>query len=154
MPVKLSTTLQNISTLQNQKNALLIKGFYKYFGSIGTSENYQNQNLKALINYAKFLGPSIDFYKIKKKDEVISFLDTKIKDSGIDLDKKWIRTWNDYLQRLKYFFRWLYNEKERKDKDLDTILPSDWLTAGFVKIIEKRTNRISPLSGNRNLGKR
>jgi integrase/recombinase XerD len=45
----------------------------------GTSEKYQNNNLKALIVYSKFLGPSISFYEIENKSQVISFLDTKIK---------------------------------------------------------------------------
>ena len=44
---------------------------------IGTSERYQNNNLKAIIAYSKFLGPSISFYEIENKSQVISFLDTK-----------------------------------------------------------------------------
>ncbi|HET8856077.1 MAG TPA: hypothetical protein VFM28_00985 [Nitrososphaeraceae archaeon] len=43
----------------------------------GTSERYQNNNLKAIIAYSKFLEPSISFYEIKNKSQVISFLDTK-----------------------------------------------------------------------------
>ena len=35
----------------------------------GTSEKYQNNNLKALITYSKFLGPSISFYEIKNKNQ-------------------------------------------------------------------------------------
>jgi hypothetical protein len=69
----------------------------------GTSEKYQNNNLKALIVYSKFLGPSISFYEIENKSQVISFLDTKIKNSEDDPDKRWITTWNDYLVRIKYF---------------------------------------------------
>ena len=64
---------------------------------IGTSERYQNNNLKALIVYSKFLRPSISFYEINNKSQVISFLDTKIKNSEDDPDKRWITTWNDYL---------------------------------------------------------
>jgi hypothetical protein len=33
----------------------------------GTSEKYQNNNLKALIVYSKFLEPSISFYEINSK---------------------------------------------------------------------------------------
>jgi hypothetical protein len=69
----------------------------------GTSEKYQNNNRKALIVYSKFLGPSISFYEIENKSQVISFLDTKIKNSEDDPDKRWITTWNDYLVRIKYF---------------------------------------------------
>jgi len=35
----------------------------------GTSEKYQNNNLKALIVYSKFLGPSISFYEIENKSQ-------------------------------------------------------------------------------------
>jgi hypothetical protein len=70
---------------------------------IGTSERYQNNNLKAIIIYSKFLEPSISFYQINSKSQIISFLDTKIKNSEEDPDKPWITTWNDYLGRIKYF---------------------------------------------------
>jgi integrase/recombinase XerD len=111
----------------------------------GTSEKYQNNNLKAIIAYSKFLGPSISFYEIENKSQVISFLDTKIKNSEDDPDKRWITTWNDYLVRIKYFFRWMYN---CKDKDLDDIPFSDWETPDFVKIKNKKTKRISPYLEN------
>jgi hypothetical protein len=57
----------------------------------GTSEKYQNNNLKAIIAYSKSLGPSISFYEIENKSQVISFLDTKIKNSEEDPDKRWIQ---------------------------------------------------------------
>ena len=111
----------------------------------GTSEKYQNNNLKALIVYSKFLGPSISFYEVENKSQVISFLDTKIKNSEDDPDKRWITTWNDYLVRIKYFFRWMYN---CKDKDLDDVPFSEWLTPDFVMIKNKKTKRISPYLEN------
>jgi integrase/recombinase XerD len=111
----------------------------------GTSEKYQNNNLKAIIAYSKFLGPPISFYEVENKNQVISFLDTKIKNSEDDPDKRWITTWNDYLVRIKYFFRWLYN---CKDKDLDDVPFSDWETPDFVKIKNKKTKRISPYLEN------
>ncbi|MGH9981891.1 MAG: hypothetical protein ACRD6U_10110 [Nitrososphaeraceae archaeon] len=111
----------------------------------GTSEKYQNNNLKALIVYSKFLGPTISFYDIKNKSEIIAFLDTKIKNSEDDPDKRWITTWNDYLVRIKYFFRWLYN---CKDKDPDDVPFSEWETPDFVKIKNKKTKRISPYLEN------
>jgi integrase/recombinase XerD len=111
----------------------------------GTSEKYQNNNLKAIIAYSKFLDPSISFYEIENKNQVISFLDTKIKNSEDDPDNRWITTWNDYLVRIKYFFRWLYN---CKDKDLDDVPFSDWETPDFVKIKNKKTKRISPYLEN------
>ena len=112
--------------------------------SIGISESYQNGNLKITIYFTKFLGPNTDFYQIQRRQQILSFLDTRIKDAQTDPDKKWIRTWNDYLQRIKYFFRWLYNHKERDTKGLDILPVSDWTTPSFVQIKEKRSKRISP----------
>ena len=144
MPVKLSTTISNISSISNPTNSTLIYEFYQYMKSIGTSENYQNGNLKIIIYFAKFLGPTTDFYSIQKKEQILAFLDTRIKDTEIDPDKRWIRTWNDYLQRIKYFFRWLYNKREREVKELEVLPQSDWITPSFIQITEKRTKRISP----------
>lgn len=98
-----------------------------------------------MIYFAKSLGPETQrLYDIRKKDQMVSFLDTRIKDTEDDPDKRWIRTWNDYLQRIKYFFRWLYNQKKQEDKGLEPIPTSDWTTAGFCQIKEKWTKRISP----------
>ncbi len=51
MAMKLSTTLSHITTVPNSNNSKVISEFYHYMKSIGTSENYQNQNLKAIIVY-------------------------------------------------------------------------------------------------------
>ena len=75
--------------------------------SNGTSESYQKNNLKTIISFGKWLGNNVTLYEITKKEQIISFLDTKIKSSDIDLDKRWITTWNDYLGRIKFFVRWL-----------------------------------------------
>ena len=48
---------------------------------IGTSERYQNNDLKSIIAYSKSLEPFISYNKIENKIQVISFLDTKIKNS-------------------------------------------------------------------------
>mgnify|MGYP001367933749 CR=1 FL=1 len=144
MPVKLTTTIANISSISNSSNEALLYEFNQYMKSIGTSDNYQNGNLKIMIYFAKFLGSNTNFNEIHKKEQVIAFLDTRIKDAQNDPDKRWIRTWNDYLQRIKYFLRWLYNQKERQDKGLDMLPSSEWVTPSFVQIREKRTNRISP----------
>ena len=85
--------------------------------SIGTSENYQNQNLKAIIVYAKFLGQDIIFYDSQKRKHIVTFLDTRIKNNNIDPDRKWITTWNDYLWRIKYFLRWQHTHKIENRKE-------------------------------------
>jgi hypothetical protein len=65
---------------------------------------------------AKFFGKDVNLVHLTKKEDILSFLDSKIKSKGDDPDGKWMRTWNDYLQRIKYFFRWFYNEKLRHGK--------------------------------------
>jgi hypothetical protein len=37
----------------------------------------------------------------------------------IDPEKRWIRILDDYLQRIKYFFRWLYNRREQELKGIE-----------------------------------
>ncbi len=93
---------------------------------------------------AKFFGKNLEFIQISKKEEILSFLNTKIKNKEEDPDGKWMRTWNDYLQRIKYFFRWLYNEKLMQERNEELLDPSDWVTPSFLKIKEKKSKRISP----------
>jgi hypothetical protein len=45
----------------------------------GTSERHQNNNLKAIIAFSKFIGPKVTFYEISKREEVLAFLNTKMK---------------------------------------------------------------------------
>jgi hypothetical protein len=87
------------------------------------------------------LGP-VSFYNVKKQEQIMDFLDSKIKNPELDPDKKWITTWNDYLGDIKYFFRWLYNYKLNEE---NLIKPStEWETPPFVKIKKKKTKRVSP----------
>jgi integrase/recombinase XerD len=87
LPVKLSTTINNIQTIPNEFNQVMVREFYEFMKSSGTSEKYQNNNLKTIIAFGKFLEPSILFSTITKRDQIIAFLDTKIKNSQIDLIK-------------------------------------------------------------------
>jgi len=70
----------------------------------GSSENHQVNNLKVVMDFAKFLGP-IMFYEIQNRELIISFLNKKIKSPEEDPDKRWITTWNHYLNRIKLFVR-------------------------------------------------
>jgi hypothetical protein len=89
-----------------------------------------------------FLGTDVTFYDINKKEQIIAFLNTKIKNSDQDPDKKWITTWNHYLHRIKLFFRWFYNQRGKQLDD--QTLQSDWKTPDFAKIKGKKIKRISP----------
>jgi integrase/recombinase XerD len=115
--------------------------------SNGASERHQNNNLKAVIAFANFLGTDVTFLDVQLKEQIMSFLDTKIKNVEEDPDKKWMTTWNDYLHRIKHFFRWLYNQKDIDAKGLarrEVLTQQDWETPPFAKIREKRSKRISP----------
>jgi integrase/recombinase XerD len=71
------------------------------------SVNHQINNLKVAISYADFLGPNVSFHDILQKEQILAFLDSKKKVLEDDPEKRWITTWNYYLNRLKLFFRWL-----------------------------------------------
>jgi integrase/recombinase XerD len=142
MPAKLSTTINKICSVPNPTNSTIIREFSEYMKWNGSSEHHQNNNLKAVIAFAKFIGPHSTFYQIQTKEQIITFLDTKKKTE--DNEKKWITTWNHYLVRIKLFFRWLYNVM---GKDPDNIaLESDWETPSFARIKGKKSNRLSPYS--------
>jgi integrase/recombinase XerD len=136
MPAKLSTTVSNISKIMNKQNADVIFDFSKFIKENGCSERHQNNNLKAVIAYSNFIGP-IFLTHINNKEDVLSFLQTKIKNKEDDPDQKWITTYNDYLHRIKHFFRWLYNGRENTAMD-------SWKTPQFLELIKpKKTKRMT-----------
>jgi integrase/recombinase XerD len=103
----------------------------------GSSEHHQNNNLKAVITFGTFIGNDNSFLDINKKEQILEFLNTKVKSYDEDPDKRWITTWNNYLNRLRLFYRWLYNH----DNDIDH---ENWQTPEFVRIKNKKSKRISP----------
>src|ERR671916_296351 len=116
MPVRLSTTVNKITSLPNSTNAALISEFYQYMKNNGASESHTNNSLKTNTAFAQFLGQDVTVYDIKRKEQITAFLDTKIKSIDEDPVRKWITTWNDYLNDIKYFFRWLYNTKKKENE--------------------------------------
>lgn len=79
-----------------------------------------------------------DFYYIKNKEKITAFLDTKIESREEVSDKKWITTWNHYLNRIKPFFRWLYDTRCKEVNSENTL---SWVgNPVFVKIKAKKTN--------------
>ena len=97
MPTTLSTTISKIQMVPNSINATLITDFHNYMVSNEASQRHQNNSLKMVIAFAKYLGPNCTFYDLHRPDQIIPFLDTKIKSEGGDPDRKWITTWNYYL---------------------------------------------------------
>src|SRR5215204_6300803 len=104
MPLKLSTTIGKIQNIPNTKNIEIINDFLEYMRNNGSSEHHQNNNLKVVIAFSNFIGKDKSFYDIIKKEQILEFLNTKVKHYDIDPDKRWITTWNNYLNRLRLFF--------------------------------------------------
>jgi hypothetical protein len=124
-------------------NKKLLLEFHEYLKEVDTSENYQNQMLKQPIPYALFLGDT-SFYHVSKKEQITEFLDTKAKSIESDPDKKWITTWNDYLWRIVYLFRWLHNCNLVKERGEEPVSVSKWKTPSFA-IKKKKTKTKSLL---------
>lgn len=137
MPSRLRTVIGWINDIHNEENRTTVSQFVDFMQETDTSEKYRRVNLIVVILFAKYLGHK-KLSEVIKKEEIIAFLDNLKKDSTIDPDKKWIRSWNDYLQRIKYFMRWFHNHKD------PSLSVSDWQTPSFAQIKKKKTSRTSP----------
>jgi hypothetical protein len=127
----------NESTSISSKNKEIITRFVEYMRTqTDTSEKYKRNNLLTIKLFAEYLGKEKDISAIGSKHEVTSFLDTRKKDETIDPDKKWIGTWNDYLNRIRHFMRCLHNHS--------SLAEPDWQTPSFVQIKNKKSKRLSP----------
>jgi hypothetical protein len=139
LPAKLATTVERIKKLSNSSNSRLILDFHEFMKENGASERHQNNNLKAVLSLAQFMS-SKSLGEISNRDDILTFLQTKIKDKEVDPDQKWITTYNDYLHRLKHFVRWLYNRANSVSMD-------EWKTPDFLQTLKpKKTKRLSPYS--------
>jgi len=142
MPTKLSTTVNKIRLIPNEENVKLVLKFHEFMKDNGASERHQNNNLKAILTFSNYFGKA-SLKDIDKKEDVLSFLQSKIKDKEQDPEQKWITTYNDYLHRIKHFYRWLYNVNEN---DLDISMDL-WKTPSFIESLKpKKTKRLSPYS--------
>ena len=143
-----------MALIRNLTNQMLIREFFDFMKGNGCSEKHINNNLKAIMNFDSGLDPKISFLDIKRRDQILIFLDSKIKSAEEDPDGRWITTWNHYLSHLKYFFRWLYNiyknSKSSQNIAIDNIVTTyplsydDWETPAFIQIKKKKTKRASP----------
>jgi hypothetical protein len=79
MPLKLSTTIGKIQNLPNSKNIEILNEFLGYMRKNGSSEHHQNNNLKVVITFDNFIGNDNSFLDINKKEQILAFLDTKVK---------------------------------------------------------------------------
>ena len=144
MPQKLETVLAKVEEIENSENKKIILEYHRYLISRDTSTNYQKDNIKLIYMFAKFLGESAVFSNVKDRETIIEFLDTKRKRKEDDPEQKWITTWNDYLWRLKMFYRWLHNVRLRGNNQSSHLDINNWKTPDFVDISKKKTKRHSP----------
>jgi integrase/recombinase XerD len=134
--MKLSTTIGKIQAVPNSVNREIIYHFLAYMKNNDSSEHHKNNNLKVVIGFANYVGKLNSFYDVKRKEQVLEFLNTKVK-SYEDPDKRWITTWNNYLTRIRLFYRWLHNQSNNTEHE-------NWQTPEFVRIKTRKSNRISP----------
>jgi hypothetical protein len=85
---KLSTTINKIQLVPNLANREAISAFNAYLMSNDLSVHHVNNNLKASISFANYLGPETSFHDIKSKQQVLSFLDSKRKSADEDPEMK------------------------------------------------------------------
>ena len=144
MPAKLSTIISKIQLVPNVANREAIVAFHAYLMSNDLSVHHINNNLKAIISFANYVGPETSFHDTTSRQTVISFLDTKRKPVDTDPEMRWITTWNHYLNRLRLFFRWFHNRYIRSTDE--SIGEPDWETPDVVRIkSRKRIDKVQLL---------
>ena len=100
MPAKSTTTITGIENkAKNQVNRQLTEEFFHHL-TIFTYRKTTKMGYSRSIRYAECLGPEAAFYHIHEKQQMLKFLDSKMKTKECpDKKWKWITTWNDYLWR-------------------------------------------------------
>jgi hypothetical protein len=100
-----------------------------YMKNNGSSERHQNNNLIVMIEFSKYFDSNTAFYDINKKEQILSFLDTKIKDSSNDPEKRWI------IHDEKIHLPIAYEKIFVDDKELDSYSKEDIFSQIKDKII-------------------
>ena len=67
MPAKLTATIYKIQFVPNRTNLTVIHEFFQHMENSESSVHHKNNNLKVVIAFAYFLGPTVTFYEIRKK---------------------------------------------------------------------------------------
>ena len=90
--IETTTTIGKIQNIPNSKNKEIINEFLEYRRNNGSSEHQQNNDLKVVITFGNFIGKDIEFLDINRKEQILEFLNTKVKSYDQDPDKRWITT--------------------------------------------------------------
>jgi hypothetical protein len=148
MKQRLVRTLSRIPSLKNQVNASLINDFYIFERNDGTSETFQDNHLKTIIMFAKWLedaNPKLTFFDftMKEREIIAKFLQSKLKSEEDDPQQTSLRTYNDYGDRIKTFFRWLHNVRLNESGN-DTLPKESWETPDFAKFKHRKLKTHSP----------
>lgn len=135
---KINNVLNSINSLSNPKNKNALLTYYNSLVDRGIASNTIINNLIPTIYFCKYLD-SQNIMDVKDKQTIISFLNTVVKLD--DQEKKYITTWNTYMQIIKAFYRWAYNNDNGTDVRF-------WETPDFCKIKKKLSKRVSPYNNN------
>ena len=87
MPIRLSTLLNKVERLGLKDNSETIEKFYLFMKNNDSSERHIVNNLKVMLNFENFFRPSKNLKQVKRQD-IDSFLDSKIKSSDLDPEEK------------------------------------------------------------------
>src|SRR5690606_8394858 len=123
----------------NPANAALLLELNDYMRRTGASDSHIKNEVYSNLLFAMHLKER-SFFDISKQSEIISFLDTKRKSKDVDPEERWKTTYNDYLDSIKFFYRWLYNQRGRED----LTDPDIWETPAFAQIRHQKTARKGP----------
>ena len=140
MPVKPETILRRVKLLPEHQSKIYLE-FKDWL------ENEQDNSERNWLNYFKVLVLFSDHIGTKHledvtRDDVVAFLNKRKKSIENDPEKKWVVTWNHYLNRLIGFYRWMHNHPKNIDME-------DWKTPEPVCSIKRKKNkRISSYSPN------
>lgn len=132
----MQAVMHRLSKLSTQ-NAETIRAFDAFLEENRLSQGYKKNTMKSLILFCRYIADK-PLHKVSKND-VKAFLRSKERSSEVDMEQRWVTTYNDYLSRLKMFFRWLYNK--------DTNLPrEEWTTPECVQMKKIKRKVLSAYS--------
>jgi ssDNA-binding Zn-finger/Zn-ribbon topoisomerase 1 len=137
--MSLTRVISRLPDVPNQANAALLLEMHDYMHRTGASERHIKNHVYQNLLFAMHLGGK-SYFDVSKQSEILAFLDTKRKSKDIDPDEKWKTTYNDYQDSIKFFFRWLYNQRGRDDLT-DS---NSWETPAFAKMQHMKATRKSP----------
>lgn len=133
MTSKPETVIKQIQTLENKIHSEV---FLEFFRWLTEEQNSGTRNAITYLKILKMFSNHIGKQNLDSisKEDVISFLDKRKKSIEDDPEKKWERTWNDYLARLVGFYKWISNKDNETERE-------EWDTPEPIKSIKKKKNK-------------